>query len=560
MSNLLALTKVLLKTNFLSGFKNDKNSSGKKKSLGFVGILILLLVVFCSLGIPIIFAIDSVLEMLPIEKILIAFILPMAGITTIIFGVFSVVSVFYLSKDSDYLLPLPIKGRDIMLSKFIVSLITQYYILFMFILPCLIGVGIGIDAGVMYYIYTILTFLLLPVIPSVIVTFIILLITKFTRVMKNKDLFMYISMAFIVVFSFGYNYIIQNFIGVDVDNIGSTIGSLEESVLPYFEMIFPFYNSGVSALINYNNLNGLFSLVSFLAFNFVAVLIVYYLGDKLYLKTLISDRGKSKKKESVENVLANKKNNSNTFMWLVKKEWLIIKRTPIFMLNIVVVIFLVPVIFIVSFLLSFAQTGVSVNAASLANIDGYLKNPFIFLIVMVVMIFFTSSSFAAATSISREGRSAWFMKVIPVSYIKQINAKVFFAVILDMFGVFTIALIPIVLYRIPLYYVLCVFVPLLIIVIILNYLNIYLDLRKPKINWSEESVAVKQNMNGLVSMLITMVASAAFGIGAFIIYKYDIDINVILLSIIISAISGIMLVVVVYMFYKNKNKLLDNVD
>ena len=55
---------------------------------------------------------------------------------------------FYLSKDSDHLLHLPIAPKDIMLSKFIVSLMSEYYILFMFILPCLIGVGVGVPAPV----------------------------------------------------------------------------------------------------------------------------------------------------------------------------------------------------------------------------------------------------------------------------------------------------------------------------------------------------------------------------------------------------------------------------
>ena len=193
MSKLGALTKVLFKTNLFAG---ENNSKGKNKSKFLSGLLIALLIVFVvgSLGVPIVMTLDAVLAVAPLENIFISLILPLAGVTTIIFSVFSVVSVFYLSKDSDHLLHLPIAPKDIMLSKFLVSLMNEYYILFMFILPCLIGVGVGIDASAMYYVYSGVIFLLLPVIPSAIVTLIVLVITRFTGIMKNKDLFMYISM------------------------------------------------------------------------------------------------------------------------------------------------------------------------------------------------------------------------------------------------------------------------------------------------------------------------------------------------------------------------------
>ena len=187
MSKLWMLTKVLLKTNFLGGLSDGKKKKNKYLSYFVLGLL--LVFVIGSLAIPIIIALDSLLEIIPMQNLLLSFILPLAGITTIIFSVFSVVSVFYLSKDSDYLLPLPLKGKDIMMAKFIVSLVNDYYILFMFILPCLIGVGIGIDASIMYYLYSVIIFILLPVIPSIIVTFIILIMTKITGVIKNSGEF-----------------------------------------------------------------------------------------------------------------------------------------------------------------------------------------------------------------------------------------------------------------------------------------------------------------------------------------------------------------------------------
>ena len=90
--------------------------------------------------------------------------------------------------------------------------------------------------------------------------------------------------------------------------------------------------------------------------------------------------------------------------------------------------------------------------------------------------------------------------------------------------------------------------------------NIYLDLRKPKIKWSDESVAVKQNFNAFISIMFTLGVSCLFGITAYLFYKYNIEMNVIILRGIMRLICGILLAIVICLFKKNDNKLLDNVD
>ena len=174
-------------------------------------------------------------------------------------------------------------------------------------------------------------------------------------------------------------------------------------------------------------------------------------GDKLYLKTLTITKGNKKKIQNVDKLVVNKEKNKSSFYWLLKKEWLIIKRTPIFMLNIVVIVFLMPVIMISSLFITSMQGegNVGFNFIDSNNISKYLTNPFIYLIVLVVLLFFTCSSMSASTSISREGSSAWFMKIIPVSYFKQVNVKVLFAVLLDMLSVVIVGVIPIIMYKIP---------------------------------------------------------------------------------------------------------------
>jgi ABC-2 type transport system permease protein len=276
------------------------------------------------------------------------------------------------------------------------------------------------------------------------------------------------------------------------------------------------------------------------------------------LKTLISNSGSKKKHVDMEKVVKCKKR--SVVSELLKKEWLIIKRTPSFMLNIVVIIFLMPIIFISSFAIGLSSGGADTLGLSPEMVNGYLDNSVAYLIVLVVCAFFTSFSVAASTSISREGSNAWVMKAIPVSAFKQVNVKVLFASILDFIGVVIAAIIPVVMFEIPLYYVACVLVPITLIIFILNYFNIYLDLKKPKIRWSEDVVAVKQNMNALFSILFTFAVSAILGIAAYFIYDYKININVVVLSGIITFVCVIILTLIICAFKANEKNLLKNVD
>ena len=50
---------------------------------------------------------------------------------------------------------------------------------------------------------------------------------------------MYISMFLIIAFALCYSVVIQEFISVDFENVGTTFGSLEKEAIPYFKMIFP---------------------------------------------------------------------------------------------------------------------------------------------------------------------------------------------------------------------------------------------------------------------------------------------------------------------------------
>lgn len=552
MSNIILLSKVLIKNNvFAFSSKKGKGKSGSSKgsAIGF-----LLLIIFCvgCIGGPIIFVLNDLLKAYDLSELVLSFVLPIGGITSIIFGVFSIISVFYFNKDSENLLPLPIKSSELLVAKFIAALVSEYLILLMFIFPIIFGVGIGIGASILYYVYSIFICLLMPIIPSVIMSLLIMIINKVFKFGKKKDLFMYVMTGLILVFAFAYSFGLEFILesSENEDTLAFLSGDFGEYINTS-KWLFPFFNSAVYSLVHYNEFLGFASIMTFIGLNVLSLVILYLVGDKLYIKGLTKDGGtRQNKKENIDKIYKTSK--GGVMKELIKKEWLTIKRTPTFMLNVVIMNIVFPIIFGVSFAMGFSSEG---DASLFEVID--FSNSGIFLICIGILLFLCSMSSAASSAISREGSSAYMMKNIPVSYKKQMDAKVYFSLIIDLIILFGVEIVLFLLISIPWYYAIIINVPIILVLLIANYLSLLLDLRKPRLDWKEESEAVKQNFNVFLGMMIFI----AFTIGIVLLGVAFInsDVNIFLMFAFVSVILLVLYILMNYFIKKYQVKLFSKV-
>jgi len=310
------------------------------------------LVIFISglfMGIPIVLALDNLLSGYNFSELILSFAIPLGGVISVIFGVFSIVSVFYLNKDSEHFLHFPIKSSELLVAKFFASLVSEYLMLIMFVFPIILGVGIGIDAGGLFYVYSALICALMPIIPSVIMALIIMISNKLFKFGKRKDLFMYVMTGIILIFAFTYSFCITYLI--DDANSVDLMAVLSGDVSKFIKIsryLFPPFNSAIYSLVHYEEFIGFASVMTFISFNIIAMLILYFVGDKLYIKGITKTNGDKKQKTRDKY-----KDNDHGIMWeLINKEWLSVKRSPVFMLNIVIANTIFPVIFLISFLVS----------------------------------------------------------------------------------------------------------------------------------------------------------------------------------------------------------------
>ena len=204
MKETLNLTKILLK-NSLNKNVNDKSSI--KKNL-FKSFLILLAIIYIA-GVMIFlsYEIVNILKSLNQEAVFLTLCLMVSIAITFIRTIFSALNVLYFSQDVEFLLPLPIKPIKIVFAKFNVMIISEYITeLMTFAIPFVVY-GYIMEVGLLFYIYSLLIFLFLPIIPMLISIGLIVIIMKFTRFLNNKDIVQYLTVFLTIAMILGIQFL-----------------------------------------------------------------------------------------------------------------------------------------------------------------------------------------------------------------------------------------------------------------------------------------------------------------------------------------------------------------
>ena len=146
-----ALTKVLIKSLFDTKFggqtKKYKKRNSKASTIALIAVLGLLVIVpLFAYG----YAVGGVIASVDtsVIKIIWDTLLPSAMIIIFLLSILSIVSVFFYSMDNAVLLPLPLKSWEILIARFITSLIFVYFTELLFVAPMIFGLGLGFELSI----------------------------------------------------------------------------------------------------------------------------------------------------------------------------------------------------------------------------------------------------------------------------------------------------------------------------------------------------------------------------------------------------------------------------
>ena len=164
MSNYVSVLKLLIKNMFRRDMAKEKSLT---KTL-LVGLS--LLIAYAAIGflfVTLIYFMGSTFAAFSLQSEFISMILACGLMVVLIFGIVTVLTCLYFSKDTEFFFALPIKPATIFAAKLTVVYLIELSITALIMLPCLIAAGIVMNLSAIFYVIMPFAVLFTPVIPLV---------------------------------------------------------------------------------------------------------------------------------------------------------------------------------------------------------------------------------------------------------------------------------------------------------------------------------------------------------------------------------------------------------
>ncbi|MDQ0150536.1 ABC transporter permease [Eubacterium multiforme] len=515
--------KILTKYFLGNSFNNASSGIKSKKLATFLYILILF-----GLSMPFCNMIMNMYE--PFSKIgqegfLLSFIFLFGSLIILLLGIYDILDSFFFSDDVEPLMPMPFKSSELMIGKFITTLIDMYIYLSIIILP-LIAFGALKKAGITYFLMLIPVYLLSPIVTIIFCILIIMLLMSFINISKHQNLFKIIfSTLGIVIMLFLYSL---NSNSMSSENVSKAMQS-NNGLINLSNKIFITNIFSTKALIYSNSLKGLLNLGLLILISAIALIISCYLGKILYTKTLSKRTDTFSKRENILEKQGNKVIVQNSkIKTLILREIRTILREPSNFINCVVMLIYMPIFVCVFFI-----KGNIFDGASQEKINIIVMAATFLAISLTI-----SGNAVAATALSREGKDILVSKYIPVSYKTQIHSKIILSFAIN--GLSILLGIGILIYAkvSPLIFVLSLIIQILTVITI-SLSEMLLDYTAPKLNWVDIKNLYSKNFRPLLIMLVCLILGIV-----------NIYLGIALSPFIIFLVDGIVLLISIVLLYK----------
>ena len=424
-------------------------------------------------------------------------------------SVFESLNVLYFSKDLKVFLRMPIKPKNLLHSKMLNMIVSEYEMeLIMLAIPMIVY-GILTNVSLTFYIYMIAILLILPIIPILITSLVIAIIMRFTNKIKNKSKVIYITLILttLIVGVITSSFNSQQDLSVSaVKNVILKANGVAETIADYFVLIKPIMNT----MLNYDNIDGLKNLIIYAIENIICYVFVIWFMSKIYLKGAIGATINSKKNTKSRDAELTIKDfkKKNKYRTYIAKELKTLVRTPIFCIECIIVPILYP------FFIFFVIIGMT-EFASFVGLDlwGKIRNvavePFGLAITLAVGQIFYMMNFTSIIAISRESQNAMITKFIPITLKKQFDLKIFLGMTFNMIASVLVTV----------FYYMCtndwlvtiiIFVMLYLINRIGEKFKLLIDLHKPQLVWDTEYTMMKQNTNVMYELFYSLIVGGIF--------------------------------------------------
>lgn len=553
-SKVWALTKVFLKCSFANmGNKKDKTTQ-KSNPLKFVILYGFLIIYLGGVMGTLSYGLISSLQTMGQEQVFLSMFFLALGLLFLIQSIMSCMNIFYFSKDVEYVLPFPLKPKQILMAKFNVMLITEYITGIIFGLVPLVMYGIITGSGVIYYVMSAIALLLFPVLPLVVSAVLVMIIMSFAKITKDRDKFQVIASFIIIALVIGVQFTLTGNQELTDEQIALKLveaNGMVELIGNYVPTLKPI----IQSLTNTNVFISILEMLKVVGITIISYVLFVVIGQMIYLKGALGNRSGGSTKHKKININKEAKKRKIGISYVIK-EMKILFRNPIYFLQCVLPSFLMPVIMI-GVIIASMNSGSTEETIDFTQLLTGISSTIIVAVIVGIIQFFTMMSYVSITAISRDGENAVFTKYIPVSLHKQFIYKAIPNIILNIIMNLVVFILVEISIPVPISLLIYAFILATLISIIQSFINLIIDLKKPKLKWDTEYAVVKQNMNlmwpaafGMISIGIIVALTILFTIT---------NLN----GIIAFAITTVLLLVVIYILNNyiknNQEKLFEKI-
>lgn len=435
------------------------------------------------------------------------------------FGLMYVMSKYYFSNDLNHLVPLPIKPSQILTSKFITIMVSEYLTSLPVFLPFIIIYGLKTNASLVYWLYSILGAVFLPVIPLVISSLTIMILMKYTNIKGKRDQLRVIAaggfMVFVIWSQFKIQQISQSAI-LEGENFMFNLARDANLLVKSLGLAFPPSMWGALSLSNFDSFLGLSNILLYSLVSIISFLLMIIASEKLFFDGLIGNievsasKGLNKNKNLDKTIVASK-----PYLAIARKEIKMLFKTPIYLMNSVGGVIIVPIIMVMPFL-----TGEESIMSISPLLDGNMDLLVLIGIGMIGVLGMLNC--VGVTTFSREGSNFWIMRTLPIKAVDQILGRLLASLFIQVIGALVLIISIFFVIKLDIIGIALIFLLGLLASTPMTLLGMIIDIMRPMLNWTNPQQAMKQNFNVLIGMgLATIYGGVLFFLIKFLINRLD---------------------------------------
>lgn len=435
-----------------------------------------------------------------------------AQVIIMIFGIFYTLGSFYFSRDLNILIPLPLRPYEVLGSKLLVIMLNEYLTVLPLLLPPLIVYGTGTGQGVFYWLKGIAIIAAVPAIPLTAGALFIVLLMRMVNLRRRKDLLVVLGGFLGIFLAFGINLVLSRLPRGGEQELLNSLFASNGGIVDQIGKRFPpaiWATRGLSQ----PGLGGTGYFLLFICVSLLLFLALLWLGNRIFYKSVLSGQEVARRARVATGEQLDRRYAKavSPVIAVCLREWKILLRTPVYALNGLVGSITGPLLIV--FML-FLQRSNEEGRQLFEKLSAPEAAFPVALAGLGLMLFTGGVNIVSATSISREGSAFWISKMLPMSPREQVTGKFLNGFAVSALGVLATAVILAAFIGVSLPRVLTVTLIALLAAVVFNSAGLMLDLLHPKLKWNSEQEAMKQNINGMFILLITMLFTGLLAVPA----------------------------------------------